>query len=203
MYEVVKDHSLLFYEYKVDNGGRETKNKYMFAYCASLVALEYFREVRFSFLIVGHTHEDIDQQFNIISSVLKRQDIDSVKEMLALIEHGAWYTEALISALFIEHIWDWKGYIMTHLHFRSDTWKGIRQPHHFRFLVQHGETRIQYKMFSRDLLWVSEEGYKVFHSVPLVQTKLVFAPVPDADVRELPALDKIIKLKERQITCHT
>ena len=56
---------------QADNYGRENKNKYMFAYCASLVALGYFREVRLSFLIVGHTHEDIDQQFSIIFGVLK------------------------------------------------------------------------------------------------------------------------------------
>ena len=89
-----------------DNYGGENKNKYMFAYCASLVALGYFREVRLSFLIVGHTHEDIDQQFSIISGVLKRQDIDSVKEMLALIERGASYIEAFTSTSLMEHIWD-------------------------------------------------------------------------------------------------
>ena len=188
---------------QADNCGRENKNKYMFAYCASLVALGYFREVRLSFLIVGHTHEDIDQRFSIISSVLKRQDIDSMKEMLALIERGASYTEAFTSASLMEHIWDWKGYITAHLHSGSDAWKGIRQPHHFRFFVENGETRIQYKMFSRDLLWVPEGGYKVFRSVPLVRTKPVFAPVLDADVREVQALDEFIKLKERQIARHT
>ena len=46
---------------------------------------------------------------------------------------------------------------------------------------------------------VPKAGYKVFHSVPLVRTKPVFAPVLDADVRELQALDEFIKLKERQI----
>ena len=39
----------------------------------------------------------------------------------------------------------------------------------------------------------------MFHNVPLVRTKPVFAPVLDADVRELQALDKFIKLKERQL----
>ena len=58
---------------QADNCGRENKNKYMFAYCASLVTLGYFREVRISFLIVGHIHEDIDQRFSIISGVLKQQ----------------------------------------------------------------------------------------------------------------------------------
>ena len=43
----------------------------------------------------------------------------------------------------------------------------------------------------------------MFHSVPLVRTKPMFAPVLDADVRELQALDEFIKLKERQIAHHT
>ena len=43
----------------------------------------------------------------------------------------------------------------------------------------------------------------MFHSVPLVRTKPVFTSVLDADVRELQALDKFIKLKERQIARHT
>ena len=159
--------------------------------------------MRISFLIVGHTHEDIDQQFSIISGVLKRQDIDSVKEMLALIERGASYTEAFTSTSLMKHIWDWKKYITPHLHFGSDVWKGIRQPHHFRFFVQNGETRIQFKMFSRDLLWVPDAGYKMFHSVPQVRTKPVFAPVLATNVRELQALDEFIKLKERQIARHT
>ena len=54
-------------------------------------------------------------------------------------------------------------------------------------------------MFSRDLLWIPEGGYKV----PLVWTKPVFAPVADADVRELQALNEFIRLKERQIARHT
>ena len=120
MYKVAKDHSLLFYEYMPTILEEENKNKYMFAYCASLVAFGYFWEVRLFLLIVGHTHEDIDQRFNIIFGVFKRQDIDSVKEMLAFIKRGASYTEAFTSASLMEHIWDWKGYITVHLHSGSD-----------------------------------------------------------------------------------
>ena len=74
---------------QADNCSRENKNKYMFAFCACFVALENFREVRLSFLIVGHTHYDIDQRFSVISNILKRQDILSLKQMLAQIEIGA------------------------------------------------------------------------------------------------------------------
>ena len=51
----------------------------------SLVALGFFKEIQLSFLIVGHTHENIDQRFSYISSPLKRQDIDSLEEMLQII----------------------------------------------------------------------------------------------------------------------
>ena len=45
---------------QADNCSREKKNQYMFALCAALAAFKYFAEVQLSFLIVGHTHEDID-----------------------------------------------------------------------------------------------------------------------------------------------
>ena len=63
---------------QVDNCSQENKNQYMFAFCVALVGLGYFAEVYLSFLLVGHTHEDIDQRFNVISSTLKRHDIDSM-----------------------------------------------------------------------------------------------------------------------------
>ena len=57
---------------QADNCGRENKNQYMFALCAILVGLRYFAEVHLSFLLVGHTHKDIDQRFSVISGTLKR-----------------------------------------------------------------------------------------------------------------------------------
>ena len=57
---------------QANNCGRENKNKYVFGFCATLVGLGYFSEVQLSFLIIGHTHEDIDQRFSVIWGVLKR-----------------------------------------------------------------------------------------------------------------------------------
>lgn len=79
------------------------------------MALRYFAEVHFGFLIVGHTHDDIDQQFSIISSTLKEHDIDLLKEMLKLIQHGALYMKAFTPAELMENIWDWKEFITPHL----------------------------------------------------------------------------------------
>jgi len=76
----------------------------MFALCATFVGLGFFQEVQLSFLIVGHTHEDIDQRFNIISNMLKRKDIDSMDELLSLVEKRTLYMEAFMSARKLEDV---------------------------------------------------------------------------------------------------
>jgi hypothetical protein len=91
---------------QVDNTTHENKNIYMFALYVALVGLEYFHEVQLGFLIIGRTHEDIDQRFNIISNTLKRANIDSLKELLELVEKGTSYTEAFVSARHLENVRD-------------------------------------------------------------------------------------------------
>ena len=78
----------------------------MFALCAILVGLGYFAEMYLSFLLVGHTHEDIDQRFSVISRTLKRQDIDSLQESLELIKKGASHTKAFATSRHLEYVWD-------------------------------------------------------------------------------------------------
>jgi hypothetical protein len=126
---------------QADNTTCENKNIYMFSLCAALMGLGYFQEVRLCFLIVGHTHEDIGQCFSIISSTLNRTNIDSLKELLQLVERGTSYTEAFVSARHLENVWNWKSFIMPHLFTRDDTLIGITFPHHMRFYVENGVPR--------------------------------------------------------------
>jgi hypothetical protein len=91
---------------QADNCTRENKNIYMFALCAALVRLGYFQEVQLCFLIMGHTHEDIDQCFSIISNTLKKTNIDSLKELLELVQQGTSYMEAFVSAKHLENVRD-------------------------------------------------------------------------------------------------
>jgi hypothetical protein len=92
----------------------------MFALCTVLVGLGYFQEVQLGFLIVGHTHEDIDQRFSIISNMLKTTNIDSLKELLELVEKKTLYTEAFVNTRHLENVRDWKSFIMPHLFTRGD-----------------------------------------------------------------------------------
>ena len=78
----------------------------MIALCATLVGLDFFQEVEFFFLIVGHTHENIDQRFNCISFMLKRSVVDSLKDMFSPIEQGTLPMEAFESARLLENVWD-------------------------------------------------------------------------------------------------
>ena len=133
-----------------DNYDRENKNQYMFALYAALVGLGYFVEVYLSFLLVGHTHEDIDQRFSVISSTLKRHDIDSMQELMELIHKGASHTEAFTSVKHLEYVWDWKKFNTPYLYRGPNTFVGISTKHHFKFYLKEKKPFVQTKDYARD-----------------------------------------------------
>ena len=56
---------------QLDNCAGENKNRYLFAYLSLLVARGVFKTVQLGFLMVGHTHEDIDAMFSRFSEKLR------------------------------------------------------------------------------------------------------------------------------------
>jgi hypothetical protein len=70
---------------QADNCWRENKNRYVFAVCSWLVAKKLFREVRVSFLMVGHTHEDLDRLFQKIKMRLLLKGARTVQELADVI----------------------------------------------------------------------------------------------------------------------
>lgn len=57
---------------QLDNTCRENKNQYVLCFFAAMVQLGLFTEIQLGFLMVGHTHEDIDQLFSCVSRHLNR-----------------------------------------------------------------------------------------------------------------------------------
>lgn len=51
---------------QADNCAGENKNIYMLTFLSPLISLDMFQEIYLSFLLVGHTHEDIDQLFSMV-----------------------------------------------------------------------------------------------------------------------------------------
>ena len=149
----------------------------MLVLCAILVALGFLKEIQMSFLIVGHTHIDIDQRFSTISSTLKRQDIISLKELLRIIKEKPTRTKPFDVAEHLEHIWDWKSFIIPYL--QQDGFIGTSQPHHFCFYMDNIMPRVQYKMYTRSLMWESNQGYECLDAVPSIRLPIQFAAVTD------------------------
>ena len=56
------------------------------------------------FFLLGHTYEDIDQRFNVISRTLKRQDIDSMQQLLDLVTENTSPTKSLRTSCHLEYI---------------------------------------------------------------------------------------------------
>ena len=64
--------------------------------------------------------KDIDQRFNVISEILKRQEIDSLQELLELIKKGASHTKAFATSRHLEYVWDLKEFITPYLYNSSN-----------------------------------------------------------------------------------
>ena len=58
---------------QTDNTVAQTKNSHAAAFCSQLVGAGKFSTVTLNFLMVGHTHEDVDQLFGIITELVVRK----------------------------------------------------------------------------------------------------------------------------------
>ena len=58
---------------QADNTVAQTKNQYASAFCSQMVGMQKFSTVTLNFLMVGHTHEDIDQLFALICQYIIRR----------------------------------------------------------------------------------------------------------------------------------
>ena len=60
---------------QMDNCPGENKNRTVFAFCGMLVHKKIYESVTLSFLIPGHTHDDIDQMFSTWSQHYWRNNL--------------------------------------------------------------------------------------------------------------------------------
>ena len=59
---------------QLDNSAKDNKNRYVMAFCSLLTTKRVFKEVTVGFLIVGHTHEDINAHYSYMSKLLKMKN---------------------------------------------------------------------------------------------------------------------------------
>ena len=63
---------------QMDNAIGDNKNRYVFCFWSLLVANKIFREVYVDFMIVDHTHDDIDVLFGRWSMTLKKESFPTI-----------------------------------------------------------------------------------------------------------------------------
>ena len=73
---------------QMDNSGKDNKNNTVFQYLALLVARGIFETVLVHFLIVGHTHDRVDQMFSCISRELQTNDALTHIQLADSIKNG-------------------------------------------------------------------------------------------------------------------
>jgi len=69
---------------QMDNTGKDNKNHYLVGFAGMLLAEGLFQEVEVQFLPVGHTHQEIDQSFSLVSKVLKRHGALDVDDLMTV-----------------------------------------------------------------------------------------------------------------------
>ncbi len=58
----------------MDDCVKDNKNRHLLGFLSLLTARDVFEEVKLGFLVVGHTHEDIDGCFGYLSKKLKEEN---------------------------------------------------------------------------------------------------------------------------------
>ena len=64
---------------QMNNAMGDNKNRFVFYFWSLLVANKIFREVYVNFMIVGHTHDDIDALFGRWSTALKKESFSTTR----------------------------------------------------------------------------------------------------------------------------
>ena len=143
---------------QLDNCWRDNKSRYIKCFWSLLVAKGIFEEIQVSFLLVGHTHDDIDASFGRWSMKLRENDYPTVP--LLMKSYMDLDKEPVIPAL-IEEVPDFKSFIEEYI--SEDDLVGHSQGRQFRFY--RGGNRwplMQYKLRCTDEKWRPEEGIKLW-----------------------------------------
>ncbi|KAL3697832.1 hypothetical protein R1sor_011908 [Riccia sorocarpa] len=93
---------------QMDNSEKDNKNIHVLAFCSELVKLGIFETVEVNFLMVGHTHEDIDALFSKVSARTINKDLLTLPTLMAEV----WESEAMHPVpLQLEEVADYKSYV--------------------------------------------------------------------------------------------
>ncbi|KAL3682289.1 hypothetical protein R1sor_000311 [Riccia sorocarpa] len=124
---------------QLDNSGKDNKNWAVMAFLSELVARGVFKIVIVSFLIVGHTYEDVDAFFSKINRAMSGKHVSSIPQLLAEVYSAE---EKRSIPRFVTEVADYK----SHAEPYHQTFKGIRWPVVFKFSMLDNRPIYQYQL---------------------------------------------------------
>ncbi|KAL3686578.1 hypothetical protein R1sor_009152 [Riccia sorocarpa] len=142
---------------QLDNTVRENKNNILFAYLAMLLDKNIFSKIKLGFLLVGHTHDFVDQMFSRFSQALRRENAFTMSRLRSVIQNS--YDPKPITSVILQ-TWDFKHFIETEPKlFR--TLNDITHNQQYKFkLASTLDVRVWCKQFSTDQTWEPPAGVK-------------------------------------------
>jgi hypothetical protein len=141
---------------QMDNATGDNKNRFVFAFWSLLVAKHIFREVYVSFMLVGHTHDDIDALFGRWSMQLKKDNFPTIPSLMkSFMDVDSVPTIPHL----IEEVPDFKAFIEGSLLDGDESLVGHTKAQQFKFYLNStGVPIMKYKHYITDSDWLPKEG---------------------------------------------
>ena len=139
---------------QMDNAVSDNKNRYVFCFWSLLVAKCIFREVYVNFMLVGHTHDDIDALFGRWSMALRKESFPTV----SLLMKSFMKNEAVPTIPhLIQEVLDFKKFIADCILDGEDSLMDHTKVHQFKFYMDSSGTPVlKYKIYCHDEEWLSK-----------------------------------------------
>ena len=141
---------------QMDNATGDNKNRFVFCFWSLLVAKKIFREVYVSFMLVGHTHDDIDALFGRWSMVLKKDNFPTIPSLMkSFMDVDSVPTIPHL----VEEVPDFKGFIENSILEGADALVGHTKVQQFKFYLDStGCLVMKFKRYCTDTDWLPKEG---------------------------------------------
>ena len=93
---------------QLDNSAKNKKNKYLIVFLSLLTTRGIFEEIQANFLLIGHTHEDIDAYFSHLSKALKSKNTFVLADLMKAFMQSQ---DLSFMPEFIQEVVDFKSFI--------------------------------------------------------------------------------------------
>jgi hypothetical protein len=147
---------------QLDNCWKDNKCRFVKAFWSMLTAKAIFTEVHVSYLLVGHTHDDIDASFGRWSMDLREHDYPTIP---LLMKSYMDLEKVPVIPHMIEELPDWRTFVSEHIPSGKEKLIGHTKAQQFKFYVRDdGWPVMQYKVLSTHVEWLPKDGVKMWKS---------------------------------------